>query len=166
PAPLPATTLFRAGHPRVLELHVPDALEKLHVLGVGPGPAALDVVDAEPVQAHGDAHLVLRGEGDALALGPVPQSGVKQLDAFRPLGHRVAAPPWCLGASLPWRLRCCLPPLTLLRCLQSVNPVPGLKVADLVRVLKGTADVVEPFQDAVAAEVAVLQRKQDARATP
>ena len=63
-----------------LEDGVLDALEEAEVLGIGAGPAALDVVDAESVQALGDADLVLHGEGHAFSLGAVTQRRVVNLD--------------------------------------------------------------------------------------
>jgi hypothetical protein len=47
------------GQPRVLERLLPQGGEELLVLGVRARPAALDVVDAELVQAAGDVQLVL-----------------------------------------------------------------------------------------------------------
>ena len=46
--------------------------------GVGAGPAALDVVEAEGVEGLGDAELVLDGEVDALALLAVAEGGVEE----------------------------------------------------------------------------------------
>src|SRR5262249_4900096 len=57
--------------------------EDLVVLGVGAGPARLDVVHAEPVELLGDAELVVDGERDALELRTVPQRRVVDLDTFR-----------------------------------------------------------------------------------
>ncbi len=68
------------GDLRGLEDGVLDALEEAQILGVRAGPAALDVVDAESVQALRDADLVLHGEGHAFALGAVPERGVVYLD--------------------------------------------------------------------------------------
>ena len=56
------------------------ALEELDVLGVGAGPAAFDVVEADLVQARGDAQLVGQREDHALALGAVAQRGVVEED--------------------------------------------------------------------------------------
>src|SRR6266850_606734 len=70
---------------RALEHRVLHALEEPQVLGIGPGPAALDVVDTELVEAVRDAHLVLHREGHALALGAVAEGGVVDLDLT---GHR------------------------------------------------------------------------------
>ena len=68
----------------VVELASPRArVEELLVLGVGAGPAALDVVDAQLVQLLGDDQLVLDGEGDGLALGAVAQSGIEGEDAHQ-----------------------------------------------------------------------------------
>src|SRR5690606_7878081 len=57
-------------------------LEKLHVLRVGAGPATFDVVDAEPIQAAGDAHFVFRGEGHPFPLGSVPQRRIEQMNSL------------------------------------------------------------------------------------
>ena len=54
--------------------------EELGVLGIGAGPAALDVVHAEPVERQGDLHLVVHREGESLALGAVPQCGIVEPD--------------------------------------------------------------------------------------
>jgi hypothetical protein len=64
------------GQLRVGESEVAGPSEELGVLGVGAGPAALDVIDAELVELAGDPELVLEGEGDALALRAVTQGGV------------------------------------------------------------------------------------------
>ena len=45
--------------------------EKFHVFGIGPRPAAFDVVDAVVVQLVGDANFVLHRKGDFFRLGPV-----------------------------------------------------------------------------------------------
>ena len=66
--------------PGGLEDRVLHALEEAQVLGIRPGPAALDVVDAERVEALGDADLVLHGEGHTFALGAVPKRRVVDLD--------------------------------------------------------------------------------------
>jgi hypothetical protein len=76
-----------------LEHRVLHALEEAQVLRVGAGPAALDVVDAERVEALGDAHLVLHREGHALALGAVAEGGVVDLDLSRHRGHIIPPPP-------------------------------------------------------------------------
>ena len=68
------------GQARVLERHVLHPAEEPEVLGVRSRPAALDVVDAERVQARGDADLVLHGERHALPLSPVTQGRVVDLD--------------------------------------------------------------------------------------
>jgi len=67
---------------RELELR-PRPGEELDVLGVGAGPAALDVVDAEVVELGGDAQLVLDRRRDALDLQAVAQGGVEDLDHQR-----------------------------------------------------------------------------------
>ena len=51
-------------------------LEKGHVSGVGPGPSALDIVDAELVELFGHAHFCAHGEGDTLTLRAISQGGV------------------------------------------------------------------------------------------
>ena len=50
------------------------------VLGVGSGPAALDVGDAEGVESLGDLDLVVARQRDVLALGAVAQRGVVEED--------------------------------------------------------------------------------------
>src|SRR6266851_2784053 len=78
---------------RALEHRVLHALEEAQVLGIRPGPAALDVVHAELVEAVRDTHLVLHGEGHALALGAVAERGVVDLDLARHGGHIIPPPP-------------------------------------------------------------------------
>ena len=51
-----------SGQPGVLELDFLGALEKLLVLGIGVGPAALNVIDTELVQLLRDDQLVVDGE--------------------------------------------------------------------------------------------------------
>ena len=63
------------------------ALEEGVVGRVGAGPAALDIVDAEPVELAGDRRLVGGPEIDALRLRPVAQRRVVEIDAVA--GHRV-----------------------------------------------------------------------------
>ena len=62
------------------------AAEELDVLGVGPGVAAFDVLDAEPVEQPRDLELVLDRKGETLALGPVSQA-------------------WCRTGGFAWRSR-------------------------------------------------------------
>ena len=54
--------------------------EELGVLGIGAGPAAFDVVDAQLVELLRDLQLVLDGEGDALHLGAVAERRVVKFD--------------------------------------------------------------------------------------
>ena len=63
------------------------ASKKRAVGGVGAGPAALDVVDAEAVQRLGRSALVVDGEVDALALLAVAERGVVEVEALA--GHDV-----------------------------------------------------------------------------
>ena len=58
-------------------------LEKRHVDRVGTGPAALDVVDAELVEAQGDLDFVGRGQVDVFGLRAVAQGRVVQDDLLR-----------------------------------------------------------------------------------
>ena len=78
--------------------------EELVVLGVGARPAALDVVDAQPVELLGDAQLVVDGEGDALQLAAVAEGGVEDLDGLDPVSRHVRPSP-CTGRSRPGRWR-------------------------------------------------------------
>ena len=67
-----------------LELQlVGDPAEGLVVLGIGAGPARLDVVDAQPVELLGDTELVVDGERDAFELRAVAQRRVVDLDRVR-----------------------------------------------------------------------------------
>ena len=54
--------------------------EEALVLGVGTGPSAFDVGDAELVEPGGDAQLVLGGQVQLLGLRAVAQGGVVDLD--------------------------------------------------------------------------------------
>src|SRR5262249_28732975 len=64
----------------VLQRDVLHAAEEAEILGIRAGPAALDVVDAEGVETARQAHLVLHGEGHALALSAVTQRRVVNPD--------------------------------------------------------------------------------------
>ena len=64
--------------------------EKVAVGRVGAGPAALDIVDADPVERMGDLHLVGDGELHALRLLAVAKGRVVEVEAFT--GH--SAPPF------------------------------------------------------------------------
>ena len=68
------------------------AAEELVVLRVGARPAALDEVDAEPVELLGDPQLVLDGERQPLELTPVAQRRVVDLDRLRQLRHHDPPP--------------------------------------------------------------------------
>jgi hypothetical protein len=65
----------------VLEFELFGFAEELDVLFVGAGPAALDVVHAEGVEALGDAQLVGERKMDAFALRAVAERGVVEGDA-------------------------------------------------------------------------------------
>ena len=60
--------------------------EELDVLGVGPGPAALDERDPEVVELLGHPQLVVDREREALLLAAVPQNGVEDVDGLGQLG--------------------------------------------------------------------------------
>ena len=68
---LPKATSFG-----MLEPHAGGSLEVGHVLGVGPRPSSLDVVDPELVQPSGYVQLVLGRKRHTLGLGAVPKRGV------------------------------------------------------------------------------------------
>src|SRR3989338_7666970 len=53
-----------------------DLMEKRHVLGVGTGPAAFYIMNAELVQTLGNQNLVVNRQTDALALSAVAECGV------------------------------------------------------------------------------------------
>ena len=63
--------------------------EELDVLGVGAGPAALDVGDAEMVELLGHAQLVVDRERQPLLLAAVAQDRVEDVDRLGELGHHV-----------------------------------------------------------------------------
>jgi hypothetical protein len=67
----------------VLEVEFFGFAKELDVFLVGAGPAALDVVHAEGVEALGDAELVGPGEIDAFALRAVAERGVVKGDGGR-----------------------------------------------------------------------------------
>ena len=58
------------------QLVVADFGEKILVLGVGAGPAAFDVMNAQLRQFLGDANFVGQGQVEVLGLGAVSQGGV------------------------------------------------------------------------------------------
>ena len=64
----------------MLELQAARLLEKLFVLGIGIGPAAFDVIDAQLVEFLRDDQLVVERERDGFALRAVAESGVEGLD--------------------------------------------------------------------------------------
>ncbi len=63
--------------------------EELDVLGVGPGPSALDEGDPQMVELLGHPELVGHGEGKPLLLAPVAQDRVEDVDRLRQLRHLV-----------------------------------------------------------------------------
>ncbi len=77
-------------HHRFAQVLPGHALEEGRVLGVRSGEAALDHVDAQLGQADGDAHLLVHGDAQPLALHAVAQGGVVQDDV--PVGaHGLSA---------------------------------------------------------------------------
>src|ERR1051326_8286549 len=85
------------GQPRVIEIEVRGAREKLFVLRIRPGPAALDEIDAQIVQLLRNRELVLHRERDGLALRSVAEGRIESEDFHRgtrePGRRRVTAPP-------------------------------------------------------------------------
>ncbi len=73
------------GHePRGLEFQlVGRAGEELVVLGIRPGPAALDPGHTQSVELRGDPQLVVHGERDPLELGSIAEGRVVDLDPRR-----------------------------------------------------------------------------------
>ena len=65
------------------------AREELLVLGIGAGPAALDVVDAQLVQLLRDDELVIHRERDGFALRSVAKSRIEGKDLHK--AHTVLA---------------------------------------------------------------------------
>gem|GEM_PF-5319363 len=71
-----------SGELGVVESVTLHPLEEAHGFRVRAGPSAFDVIDAEVVQALGDAHLVFKGEADEFALLAVSQGGVVDQNVF------------------------------------------------------------------------------------
>ncbi len=65
---------------------VVDVGEKLLVLGVGAGPAAFQVVNADLRQFLRNADLIRQGQAEVLGLGAVPQGGVVDFHLAHGLG--------------------------------------------------------------------------------
>ena len=63
--------------------------EELDVLGVGPGPPALDEGDPQMVELLGHPELVGHGEGEPLLLAPVAQDRVEDVDRLGQVRHLV-----------------------------------------------------------------------------
>ena len=77
----PAFTRGTEGRqPCVLKIDLPGELKKPQVLGVGPRPAAFNVVDAEIIKHPGDSDFILGGEIDVFSLHAVPKGGVIEED--------------------------------------------------------------------------------------
>jgi hypothetical protein len=64
--------------------------EEVLVLGIGAGPAAFDIVDAQLVELLRDEEFVVDGERDGFALRAVAESGVESEDFL----HAAAAAGW------------------------------------------------------------------------
>jgi len=62
------------------ELPAPGLGKKLDILGVGPRPAAFNVVHPESVQSLGNAELVHDGKVHAFALAAIAQGRIVDLD--------------------------------------------------------------------------------------
>ena len=77
----------------MLEPERARAAEELDVLGVRPWISALDEVDAEAVEQLGNLQLVLDREAEALALRPITQRGVEEVDIHDVLRVSVEAEP-------------------------------------------------------------------------
>ena len=75
-----AARAAEGGELRMLELQLLRLAEKLDVLLVRAGPAALDVVHAEGVETLGNAELVGEGKMDAFTLCAVAERGVVERD--------------------------------------------------------------------------------------
>ena len=84
PAPAGHAEGGRSGRARTTRR---PAAEQLELLGVGAGEAGLDQVEPELVEPVGDAQLLARRQRHALALHPVAQGGVIELD---PRAHGAA----------------------------------------------------------------------------
>src|SRR5262249_1630473 len=55
-------------------------LEERRVGGIGAGPAAFDIVDAQTIKRQRDLALVLGGEIHALSLRPIAQGGIENIE--------------------------------------------------------------------------------------
>ena len=78
--------------------------EELVVLGVGPGPSALDVGDAQVVELLGHPQLVVDGERQPLLLAAVAQRRVEDVDGLGELGQRVVVGPGAVPVAAVARL--------------------------------------------------------------
>ena len=89
-------------HPEGAQLRMAQQrrLDEERIVGrIGPGPAALDVVDPEPVKLPGDPQLVGDGEVDALRLGAVAEGGVVEVQARHSSRHSVTCLPYLLAGT-------------------------------------------------------------------
>ena len=77
--------ILAAGRTERGQLRAPEFLafglvKKLDVLGIGPRPAALNVMDAERIKLRGNAQLIHHGKVDAFALTAVAQGRIVDFD--------------------------------------------------------------------------------------
>ena len=70
----------------MLQLGVLGSREEILVLGIGAGPAALNIIDTKLVQLMQDEHFVVGGKTDGLALGAVAQRGIEGEDSHIGVG--------------------------------------------------------------------------------
>ena len=76
-------------YPRVFEFFLLGQIEKFHIPGIGPRPAAFDVMYAEIIQAFCDLDFFLGTETDIFSLGPIPQGRVIKYDLFHLLSPTI-----------------------------------------------------------------------------
>ena len=72
-------------HSGVTEFQAARPLEEVFVFGIGAGPAAFNVVDAQLVEFLANEDFVLDRERDGFALRAVPESGIESLNAHSKL---------------------------------------------------------------------------------
>ena len=80
------------GEPRMPERQLASACEELAVLRVRPGPASLDVVNAERVQLLRNDELVVHRERHGLTLRAVAKRGVERENSHKWLCRRTEGP--------------------------------------------------------------------------